>query len=159
MGNQPPLEASIEIAVPPAQVWATLSDLRAMRDLSPELVGTWMTGRPGVGRRAVHLNRRKGFVWPTTSRITRWKDPSQDGGRGALAFEVLPTDVEWSYELEPTATGTGTVVTERRTAVTDPSLVVRLTAKLALGGAESHDVELLAGMHQTLATLKAHLER
>lgn len=157
MGNQPPLEASIEIAAPPAQVWATLSDLKAMRDLSPELIGTWMSGRPTVGRRAVNLNRRKGFLWPTTSRITRWKDPSQDGGRGALAFQVLPTDVEWSYELEPTPTGT--LVTERRTAVTDPSRVVRLTAKLALGGAEQHDVELRAGMDQTLRALKSHLER
>ena len=157
MGNQPPLEASIQIAAPPAQVWKVLSDLKAMKDLSPELVGTWMRGRPKVGRRAVHLNRRTGFVWPTTSRITRWKDPSQDGGRGALAFQVLPTDVEWSYEIEPA--GTGTLVTERRTAVTDPSLVVRLTAKLALGGADGHDVELRAGMDQTLATLKTHLER
>lgn len=157
MGGQPPLEASIEIAAPPAGVWAALSDLKAMKRRSPELMATWMAGAPRVGRRAVHLNRRKAVVWPVLSRITRWKDPSQDGGRGALAFHVWPTDVEWSYELEPTATGT--LVTERRAALPRPSLLVRVVAKYLMGGADGHDVELLDGMHRTLASLKSDTER
>ena len=157
MTGQPPLEASIEIAVPPAGVWAVLSDLRSMSRRSPELVGTWMIWRPRVGRWALHLNRRKGVVWPTLSRLTRWKDPAHDGGRGALAFHVWPTDVEWSYELEPS--GTGTLVTERRTALPRPSLLVRLVAKYAMGGAEQHDVELLDGMHRTLAALATDTQR
>ncbi|AWB91683.1 SRPBCC family protein [Aeromicrobium chenweiae] len=155
--GQPPLEASIVIAAPPSAVWAALSDLRAMKDRSPEVIRTWLLGRPGVGRRAVNLNRRGAVVWPTWSRITRWKDPVQDYGRGALAFRVMPTDVEWSYELEPT--DGGTEVTERRSALVDPSLVVRLTARFLLGGADRHDTELLAGMHRTLETLRSDLER
>lgn len=155
--GQPSLEASVEIAASPDRVWAVLSDLSAMRDRSPELVRMWLRGRPGVGQRSINLNRRKGFVWPTSSRVTRWKDPAQDDGRGALAFFVSTAGVEWSYELEPVDGGTR--VTERRSALPDPSLMVRLTAKYALGGADQHDVELLAGMHQTLATLKAQSER
>ena len=157
MAGQPPLEASIEIAVPPAGVWAVLSDLRSMSRRSPELVGTWMIGAPRVGRWALHLNRRKAVVWPTLSRLTRWKDPARDGGRGALAFHVWPTDVEWSYELEPS--GAGTLVTERRTALPRPSLLVRLVAKYAMGGAAQHDVELLDGMHRTLAALATDTQR
>ncbi|MFI5425591.1 SRPBCC family protein [Aeromicrobium sp. UC242_57] len=156
---QPPLEASIDIEASPDAVWAVVSDLAAMKRWSPELVGTWLRGRPGVGAKAVNLNRRKGFVWPTTSRITRWKDPANDSGRGALAFHVAPTDVEWSYELEPLDGGSRTRLTERRTAVVDPSLVVRLTAKLALGGASSHDERLERGMKQTLSAIQSHLER
>ncbi len=155
--GQPALEASVEILAPSARVWAVLSDLHAMRDRSPELVGTWGRGDPAVGRRLVNLNRRKGLVWPTTSRITRWKDPAHDGGRGALAFHVWPTDVEWSYELEPTASGT--LVTERRSALPEPSAVIRLAARYAMGGADSHDVELVDGMRKTLAALKSDAER
>ena len=69
---------------------------------------------------------------------------------------MWPTDVEWSYDLEPTANGTRVV--ERRTALPDPSLSVRLTARWALGGADNHDTELLAGMQATLAALKAEIE-
>jgi hypothetical protein len=157
MSNQPPREASVDIAATPDQVWALVSDLSAMRRASPELVGTWLFGRPRVGCRGINLNRRKAFVWPTVTRITRWKPPSLDAGRGALAFHVWPTDVEWSYELEPN--GSGTRVTERRSALVDPSRIVRLTANLALGGAGSHDTELLAGMHRTLDYYRRELER
>lgn len=153
---QGPLEASLEIAAAPETVWSALSDLGAMKDRSPEVIGMWLFGAPRVGSRGINVNRRKGFIWPTTTRITQWKPPSLDNGRGALAFHVGPTDAVWSYELEPTATGT--LVTERRSALPNPSLVVRLTARWALGGAESHDAELVAGMHQTLRALKATLE-
>lgn len=155
--GQPPLEESIEVAAPPAEVWAAVSDLKAMKGRSPELVRTFLLGRPKIGARAVNLNRRKGVVWPTLTRITRWKDPARDGGRGALAFYVFPSDVEWSYELEPTDTGTR--VRERRSAVVDPSLAMRIVAKYALGGADRHDAELHDGMRRTLAALKAELER
>lgn len=155
--GQPPLIASVEIAAAPDKVWAAVSDLAAMHRRSPELIRTWTRGRPAVGRRAFNLNRRKAFVWPTLSRITRWKDPSRDDGRGALAFHVSPADVEWSYEIEPTPGGTR--LTERRSALVDPSLIVRIVSKYAMGGAEGHDVELLEGMHRTLATIKSDAER
>jgi hypothetical protein len=155
--GQPPLESSIDIAATPDQVWAAVSDLRAMRRRSPELVGMWLLGRPRAGRRGINLNRRKWFVWPTTTRIVQWKPPAHDNGRGAFRFHVWPTDAEWSYEIEPVADGTR--LTERRTAVVDPSLVVRLTARLALGGADRHDAELRTGMDHTLAAIQSDLSR
>lgn len=157
MGDQPALEASIRIAAGSGEVWAAVSDLSAMKRRSPELVGTWMRGAPAVGRRSVNLNRRKGFVWPTLSRITRWKDPAHDDGRGFFAFHVWPTDVEWSYELTPV--DGGTLLTERRTALVNPSLAVRLTAKYALGGSDGHDAEMLDGIHRTLVAIQAEVER
>jgi hypothetical protein len=157
--GQPPLEASLEIAASPDTVWAVVSDLGRMKQASPELIGTWLVGRPAVGRRAVNLNRRKGFVWPTLSRITRWKPPANDQGRGALAFYVWPAEVEWSYELEPSADGRRTVLTERRSALPQPNLIIRLVARYAMGGADPHDVELLAGMRRTLAYYRSAAER
>lgn len=154
--GQPPLEAEIEIAASPEEVWAAISDVPSMKKRSPELVVMRTFGKPKVGRRSLNINRRRGFAWPTTARITRWKPPTNDGGNGSFAFHVWPTDVEWSYDLEP-ASG-GTRVVERRTALPDPSLSVRLTAKWALGGADNHDTELLAGMKATLAALKAEVE-
>jgi len=156
MAGLQPLETSVDIAATPEEVWSAVSDLKAMKRRSPEVAVMRMFGAPEVGQRGINLNKRKGFWWPTTTRITRWKPPSLDGGRAAMAFHVFPTDVEWSYELEPTASGTK--VTERRTALPDPSLVVRLTARWGLGGADNHDVELLAGMDQTLAAIKAEVE-
>jgi hypothetical protein len=155
--GQPPLETSVDIAATPDAVWAAVTDLTAMAQRSPELVVMRLLGKPKVGRRSINVNRRKGFMWPTTARITQWKPPSNDNGRGAFVFHVWPTNVDWSYETEPTATGTRLV--ERRTALVDPSLTVRLTARFALGGADNHDSELLKGMDSTLAAIKSEIER
>lgn len=154
--GQPALEAEVDIAAEPDTVWAAISDVSSMKRRSPELVMMWTFGKPRVGRRSLNINRRKGFAWPTTARITRWKPPGHDGGNGAFVFHIWPTNVDWSYDLEPTSTGTRVV--ERRTALPDPSLSVRLTARWALGGADSHDVELLNGMYATLAALKSEVE-
>ncbi len=104
--GQPPLESTIQIAATPDEVWAAVSDVKAMSRRSPELVGMWLFGRPQVGRRGINLNRRKGFVWPTFSRVVQWKPPANDNGRGVFRFHVWPTNVDWSYEIEPADGGT-----------------------------------------------------
>lgn len=154
--GQPPLESTIQVAATPDDVWAAVSDVKAMSRRSPELVGMWLFGKPKPGRRGVNLNRRKGFVWPTLSRVVQWKPPAHDNGHGVFRFHVWPTRVDWSYEIAP-ADG-GTVLTERRTALPNPSLSVRLVARYALGGADPHDAELRDGMDQTLAAIKAEVE-
>lgn len=154
MVDLPARSESIMLAAPPAEVWAAVTDLKAMARRSPELVGMWVLGGLRIGRWSVNLNRRGWFLWPTTSRITDHVSPTAETP-GRFAFTVWPTEVEWSYEVQEQ--GTGTLLTERRTAVVDPSLVVRATARLALGGQAGHDDELIDGMKATLAAIEADL--
>jgi len=157
----PALEAELDIAAPVDRVWSILSDLRSMGERSPETVRMFIAKTPEVGSRGLNLNRRGAVVWPTTTRITRWKPPAHDGS-AAVAFHVGPTGVEWSYELTPAALPDGregTRVVERRSSLPKAGLAVRLTSRWLLGGSENHDVELLEGMQRTLAAIKADAER
>jgi len=149
----PPIEASIHIDAPPARVWQIVSDQRRMNEFSPETFRQKFFGDEiGLGTRSINLNKRKGFFWPTASRITEFVPEKR------LAFRVYgPGDV-WSYDLEPE--GAGTRVVERRELVGGRRTIAsKLTAALALGGIEEHDVELVAGMETTLARIKAEAER
>ena len=98
--GQPPLESTIHVAATPDEVWAAVSQVRAMPRRSPELVGMWLFGKPRVGRRGINLNRRKGFAWPTFSRITQWKPPGNDNGRSGgmnvYMQGVMTSDDFWS---------------------------------------------------------------
>lgn len=159
-GGLAALEAELDMAASVDEVWSVVSDLRSMGERSPETVRMYITATPEVGSRGLNLNRRGAIVWPTTTRITRWKPPSHDGS-AAVAFHVGPTNVEWSYELTPTTLpggAEGTRVVERRSSLPDAGLAVRLTGRWLLGGSEHHDVELLEGMQRTLAAIKAEVE-
>jgi len=59
--------------------------------------------RPGT--RTLNLNRRNMLFWPTTSTITEVLPERK------LAFRIPPNTSVWTYELEPTATGTRLVET------------------------------------------------
>ena len=145
------LEASVDIAAPPAAVWAVVSDLRRMAEWSPECVRMWVLGRPRERAWVIGLNRRGWVVWPTTSRITRW-EPSY-----AVGWRVRDNGAEWTYELRPAPLGTR--LTERRELPpTGMRRVATIFARIALGGAAGHDAELLEGMHTTLARIKAAVE-
>ena len=148
-----PLEATLEIDAPPAEVWALVSDLRNMPRWSPQCARTFVRGGGPVelGSRMVNVNRRGLLVWPTQSKVVRFV-PEQE-----IAFRVKENWTVWSYTLEPTATG-GTLVTARREAPNGVSDVsVRLT-KAVLGGVEAFSDELVEGMRQTLARIKADAE-
>ena len=84
-----------------------MADQRRMNEFSPETFRQKFFGDEiGVGTRSLNLNKRKGFFWPTASRITEFVPEKR------LAFHVYgPGDI-WSYDLEPN--GDGTLVTERR---------------------------------------------
>lgn len=98
------ISRTVEVTAPPERVWALVSDLPRMGELSPENTGgTWVKGDgPAVGARFRGTNRRGRRSWSTTAVVTR-----SDPGR-AFAFEVkggpLPVAL-WSYEIAPTATG------------------------------------------------------
>lgn len=148
---QPARYAEIVVNADREAVWKAITDFDAMGARSPETVKMFISSKPNVGTRAFNVNRRKGFFWPTTARITRW-----DEGNG-FAFHVWPPNVEWSYDLE--AVDGGTKIIERRTALVDPNLAVRITARWALGGSDSHDKEIQQGMHTTLEAIKSELDQ
>ena len=147
-----PLEASIHVDAPPARVWEVVSDQRRMREFSPETFRQWFFGRDiRKGTISLNLNKRKGFFWPTASRITAFV-PEQ-----RIAFYVYGAADTWSYELTPD--GDGTLLVERRELKNGKrAILAKSTAAVALGGVEEHDVELKAGMDTTLAGIKAAAE-
>ncbi|MCW2712768.1 MAG: hypothetical protein JWP24_2962 [Marmoricola sp.] len=148
-----PIEASIDIAAPPARVWGLVSDLRNMPRWSPQCRKTFVRGGPiRQGSKLVNINRRGLLVWPTQSMVTEFV-PEQK-----LAFRIKENWTIWSFTLEPTTDG-GTRVVQRREApkgISDVS--VRLT-KTVLGGLDEFTTELQQGMNQTLARIKADAER
>ncbi|MFZ2175578.1 MAG: SRPBCC family protein [Rhodococcus sp. (in: high G+C Gram-positive bacteria)] len=146
------LEATIDIAATPQDVWAVVSDLKRMGEWSPQCRKMRVLG--GVvekGAKTVNLNRKGLLVWPTTSKVVRF-EPNR-----SLAFRIAENRTIWSYDLEPTESGTK--VTERREAPTGTSKVSQFLVKTVLGGNDDFEVELVEGMNATLARIKAAAER
>lgn len=148
-----PIEASIEIAAPPATVWEQISDLSAMPRWSPQVAKTFVRGgETRAGAKMVNLNRRGLLVWPTQSMVTEFVPEER------LAFRIRDNWTVWSFTLSPTPSG-GTRLIQRREAPTGISdISVRLTNAL-LGGVADFTEELRAGMEKTLARIKDEVER
>ncbi|SEH64063.1 Uncharacterized conserved protein YndB, AHSA1/START domain [Mycolicibacterium rutilum] len=147
----PLLQAEIEINAPVAKVWGLVSDLKNMPQWSPQCRLMKAFGPPRAGTRTINLNRRKFLFWPTTSQITEFV-PEQK-----LAFRVNENNTVWSYELEPTQTGTRLV--ETRHAENGIKPVSTMLVNAAMGGVPSFERELLEGMNESLARIKAAAER
>ena len=151
-GIEPLLEESIEIAAPPATVWALVSDVARMSSWSPQVVRTIVWGRPvQEGTRFYNLNRRGPLFWPTQAKVVTCEPHRR------FAFRIKENWTVWSFTLEPTDDG-GTRVTERREAPQGISGVSRGLTRIALGGQQVFVEELRTGMRQTLARVKAEAE-
>ena len=150
-GIEPLLEESIEIAAPPAAVWALVSDPVRMSSWSPQVVRTKVRGGAvRQGARFTNLNRRGWLFWPTQAKVVTY-EPER-----AFAFRIKENWTVWSFTLEPTPTGTR--VTERREAPQGISGVSQRLTKIALGGQQVFTDELRAGMRQTLERIKIEAE-
>lgn len=148
----PLLQAQIDIDAPVAQVWALVSDLRRMPEWSPQCRLMKVLGPLRPGTRTVNLNRRGRFTfWPTTARLTE-VIPEQK-----LAFKVDVNHAIWSYELQPTDTGTRLV--ETRHAENGLGAISNAMVTAFLGGIPAFEDELVDGMHASLARIKAAAER
>jgi len=148
------LEATIEIDAPPAQVWALVSDPARMSAFSPQVVKTLVRGRGPVveGTTFFNLNHRGPVFWPTQAEVVRC-EPHRE-----FAFRVKENYTIWSFTLEPTASG-GTLLTQRRETPRGISSISLTLTKVVLGGVPKFTDELEAGMHATLAKIKAAAER
>jgi uncharacterized protein YndB with AHSA1/START domain len=146
----PILKAEIEINAPVAKVWSLVSDLSRMPQWSPQCRIMRALGPIRPGTRTINLNRRGLLFWPTTSVITEVIPERK------FAFRIPINTSVWSYELEPTATGTRLI--ETRHAENGVTAVSTAVTKAALGGVDSFEQELLEGMSQGLARIKAAAE-
>lgn len=147
----PVLKAEIEIDAPVGKVWSLVSDLSRMPQWSPQCRIMKPLGPIRAGTRTLNLNRRGPIFWPTTSVITEVVPERK------IAFKIPVNNTVWSYELEPTATGTRVVET-RFAANGTTSTPSNMAVKVALGGNDTFEKELVEGMNQSLARIKAAAE-
>lgn len=146
----PLLHAEIEIEAPVATVWSLVSDLSRMPQWSPQCRVMKPLGPVRPGTKTINLNRRNRLVWPTTCTITEVVPEKK------VAFRVDANKTVWSYELEPTATGTRLV--ETRNAENGVTAVSNMAVNKLMGGVPSFEEELVAGMNESLAKIKAAAE-
>ncbi|TFV56231.1 SRPBCC family protein [Mycobacterium sp. PS03-16] len=147
----PLLHAQIDIDAPVEKVWSLVSDLSRMPQWSPQCRVMKTLGPLRPGTRTLNLNRRKFLMWPTTCTITEVVPEKK------VAFRVDANNTVWSYELEPTATGTRLV--ETRNAENGVKKVSTVTVNALFGGVPSFEKELVEGMNESLARIKAAAER
>ncbi|HEY6649115.1 MAG TPA: SRPBCC family protein, partial [Mycobacterium sp.] len=102
------------------------------------------------GARTINVNRRNRMFWPTTSTVTEVIPEKK------LAFRVHQNNTIWSYELEPTDTGTRLV--ETRHAENGTTAFSNMSINALLGGVPSFERELVDGMNATLSRIKAAAE-
>jgi uncharacterized protein YndB with AHSA1/START domain len=147
----PLLQAQIDIDAPVAKVWALVSDLSRMPQWSPQCRVMKALGPVRQGTRTINFNRRNRMYWPTTSVVTEVIPEKK------LAFRVNQNNTVWSYELEPTDTGTRLV--ETRHAENGTTAFSNMSINALMGGVPSFERELVDGMNATLSRIKAAAER
>ena len=139
--------ASIEIEASPEQVYAILTDLSRISELSPECYkADWEGGSTGptVGARFRGYNRNGGHEWDTGCVVVA-ADPGKE-----WAFEVPADDgrsTTWRYEIEPTGSGCR-VIEGFDSPILDGEFFQEMNR---------HDL-LLKNIAQTLDSLKAAAE-
>lgn len=139
--------ASVEIEASPDEVYAILTDLSRISELSPECYrAEWEGGAtgPAVGARFRGYNRHAGNEWDAGC-VVAAANPGEE-----WAFEVPADDgrsTTWRYEIEPT--GSGCRVTE---SFDSPILDGEYFQKV-----NRHDI-LLKNIANTLDNLKAAAE-
>ncbi len=146
------IEASIDIAAPPADVWSLVSDLRRMGEWSPQCRRMVIFGGDvKQGTRTLNVNRQRWKFWPTTAKVVAFEPEKR------LALRIAENRTVWTYELEPTADGTR--VTESRTTPDGVSRLSKALTKVALGGTTQFEAELERGIHATLGRVKTVVEQ
>jgi len=146
----PLLQTQIDIDAPVDKVWELITDTRRMPEWSPQCRMMKPLGPLRQGTRTLNLNRRKRLYWTTTSTITEVIPQRK------FAFRVNTNNTIWSYELEPTATGTRVV--ESRHAENGVKPASNFLVNMLFGGVPSFEDELVDGMNASLARIKAAAE-
>ncbi|HSX68427.1 SRPBCC family protein [Nocardioides sp.] len=148
--NVPVLEQSIEIAAPPAEVWALVSDLRRMPEWSPQVESV----RPsaghetiGLGARVTNRNVLGELAWITHAEVVRFE------GEREIAFRIEENWSVWSFTVAPSPAGTR--LTQRREAPNGLSPSSITAQETWLGGQAAFTQTLRDGMAETLERIRA----
>lgn len=148
---EPLLEDSIDIAAPPPEVWALVTDLPRMAQWSPQVVKTIVRGGPvGRGTRTLNVNRRGLLLWPTRAEVVTFEPHRR------FAFRIKDNTTVWSFTLEPIEGGTR--LTERREAAAGVTAISAWLTRHVLGGQAQFTSELRAGIRQTLERIRKAAE-
>ena len=154
---QPPADAityehaTVEVAADPDTVYALVSDIGRMGEWSPEAVGgDWLDGGTGqAGDRFEGHNRSGEREWTRECVVAR-AEPGQD-----FTFVVGSVEANctwWSYEMEPSTTGTK--LTERWWMVNKTPAMQAVTPKQLAGRVELWKTML----RDTISSVKATAE-
>lgn len=143
------LTVSRVVAADPATVWAVLSDLTRMGELSPETTTTsYLDGAtaPAPGVRFRGRNKVRLLSWTTVCTVHEVE------AERLLRFESSPPSRStWTYRLE--LVPEGTLVTETMTKQNEQPAPVRLLQSLV--GVRDRHASLRQGMEATLERLEA----
>lgn len=149
--NKELIQSSIDVEAPPAKVWEVVSDLKRMGDWSPQCRKMYVFGgKVKKGTRTLNINRAGKLVWPTNAKVIEFEPEKK------IAFRIVENRTIWSYELEPTATGTR--ITESRRAPHGVSKVSNFLAARGMGGVAPFEAVLAKGIDKTLARIKSEVE-
>lgn len=149
----PLIEASTDVAAPPAAVWAAVADVTRMHEWSPQVTSTRLRSgfdEVALGAQFTNRNIQGELEWTTHAEVTAY-EPER-----TLAFRVEENWAVWSFHLTPTDAGTRLV--QRRAL---PDGVSPLSTELTdgfMGGQAAFTDSLRAGMAQTLDAIRASVE-
>ncbi len=147
-------EARTRISAAPGRVWSMVSDVTRMGEWSPETVSCeWLDGAtgPAVGARFQGRNKRGRGRWSRTCEVVACVRAKE------FAFVTKPESPEtlWRYQFAPAAGGTEVIETFE--LVKPISRFRRLQTILGFG-VKDREADLVDGMRQTLARLRAVAE-
>jgi len=147
-------EARVRISAAPGLVWAMVSDVTRMGEWSPETVSCeWLDGAtgPAVGARFRGHNRRGRGRWSRTCEVVACVRGQE------FAFVVRPDSPEtlWRYRFGPAAGGTEVIETFE---LVKPLSRFRRLQTMVGFGVRAREADLVDGMRQTLARLRAAAE-
>lgn len=150
---EPLLEDRIDIAAPPAAVWALVHDVRRMSEWSPQVTSTRLRAgfeRCELGAEFTNRNHEGELEWTTHGTVVRFEEDR------ALAFRIAENYVVWSFTLDPSPTGT--LLTQRRETPDGLSDLSLEWTDAFLGGQAAFTDLIRTGMRQTLERIKAAAE-
>jgi hypothetical protein len=154
MVDRATVSRSIEVDAPAERVFALVSDLPRMGELSPENTGGhWLGGAtaPAAGVRFRGSNRNGWRRWSTVVRVLTCEPPSR------FAFDVSSIGLSvsrWTYDVAPRPGGCTVTETwqDRRGRAMD-------LIGLAASGVSDRTAFTARSIEQTLAAVKAQAER